>query len=183
MKVSIARRRAEHRGQASDYIKHFDDIPSGTPCIICCRVSGGEKKRKQSLRDSEAHLRDVVRLHGSATIEAVSLIGSGEDPYWLMRPAAAALERGAILLAETPNRFIRHPGYHSIRWFNAQARECDLEELAWVTQGVTLATLVPPDASASEERSYATKRGKLMNLYANYEDQTTLLKEVWKRLK
>lgn len=183
MKLSTARRRAEHRGLASNHIKHFDDIPSGAHCVICCRVSGGEKKRKRSLRYSEKHLREAVSRHGSQTVGVVSYIGSGFEPYWLVRAARLAREHGAILLAETPNRFIRHRGYHSVRWFDAQARECELEELACVTEGVTLATLMQPDATAGEERSYATKRGKQMSQEDKFSDQSALLKEIWKRLK
>jgi hypothetical protein len=64
------------------------------------------------------------------------------------------------LLATETDRFIRHPNYHSKLRPLLQARDVDLQNLKGETTGVTLLTLLHPDATPHDARSAQIKRGQ-----------------------
>jgi len=128
--------------------------------ILCCRVSGHTQHHNGNLDGQAADLRRVAEQSGATVIDRQHHVGSGTDPYWLAPAVALAKEQGAKLLAECTDRFIRHPAYHSNDNPDAQARDEELKDLAWWAGGVTLVTLLHPDASPPEVRSHQRKRGQ-----------------------
>ena len=66
----------------------------------------------------------------------------------------------AIVVAESVARFIRNIEYNSVTNWNAKPTVADYNRLQLETDGVKLATLINPDATPEEIRSYETKRGK-----------------------
>jgi transcriptional regulator with XRE-family HTH domain len=146
-------------GNVSKYIRHAaTEIRPGDKVVLACRESG--RAQRKNMRRQIAGLRHAARALGATVVDlAPPHVGSGAEPYWLVSAARIARAHGAKILAESTDRLIRHPGYHSEEWFEARARACDLEELAFITEGVVLATLVAPDADAAEVRAYQSKRG------------------------
>lgn len=145
-------------GKASNVINH-NTIHPGDNVVLACRVSGRSQNRGRNNEDQEVGQRIHVKACEATVIGVVKHVGPGDDPSWTEEAAVIARKYDAKILAETTNRFIRHPDYHSVNNFNAQARECDLERLRSCTEGVELVTILHPDASPSEERSYQSKRG------------------------
>jgi hypothetical protein len=156
---SLARRRLLP-GTASDFIGHIDEIQPGDGVVICCRVSTRQQDRRGNLADQETNLRRIVSELGAIVLHVVKHVGSGTEPVWLIPAARLAKAAGAVLLAESTSRFIRHPGYHSSNWPTARARNYDLEDLQSWTDGVQLITVLPPDATSSDETAFQSKRGQ-----------------------
>jgi hypothetical protein len=105
-------------------------------------------------------LRAAIEAQGGIVVDTISYEGSGCDPIWIGRAAKIAKSKGATLLAETTDRFVRSPYYHSKRFPDARARETELQELVYWADGVPMMTLLHPDASFSDVRSAQTKRGQ-----------------------
>jgi hypothetical protein len=145
-------------------------IGPGTPVVLYCRVSGRAQDDSGTLDRDERFLRAFVAERGAVVVGVAALVASGFDPDSPVRrnrPArdnlgrAACLARavnGVVLAAET-DRFVRHPGYHSAEWFDAQARESDLDELERAAGGAVLATVLDPDAGAATSRRHQSERG------------------------
>ena len=102
----------------------------------------------------------MAKHFGVNVIDVVRCVGSGTDHFWLAPAVEKARRYNAKLFAESTDRLIRHPAYHSKRNPDAQAREPDLQDLQFCTKGVTLVTDLHPDASPQEVRSYQRKRGQ-----------------------
>jgi hypothetical protein len=148
-------------GDASKYIRHAaDEICPGDDVLLACRVSGREQNRQRNLAAAVSDLRQQAARLGANVCGTETHVGPGTSPIWLARAAALAKARGAKILAESTDRLIRHPGYHSAEWNDAQARECDLAEMAYYTDGVVVATLLHPNATPAEVRAYQRKRGQ-----------------------
>jgi hypothetical protein len=149
------------QGKASNYIRHVCvEIRPGDRVILCCRVSHHTQNQKGNLDNQEENLRGELERLGAVVVEVVRHEGPGWDGRWLVRAAAKAMKHGAKLVAESTNRFVRSLEYHSKKNPDAQASEEDLYALRCWTTGVTLVTLLDPDATAAEERSYQTIRGQ-----------------------
>lgn len=147
--------------KVSDFIDHAPEtINPGDKVIICCRVSDDTQNKNGNLDDQERNDREEINKLGAEIIGVFKHEGSGLYPYWLAPAAKQAKKDGAILVAESPNRFIRHAGFHHRDWPNLQARKIDLEYLRLWTEGVPLATLLHPDASLSEEKGFQISRGQ-----------------------
>ena len=147
------------RGDASKYIGHCKyDLKPGDRVILCLRVS--RRQNRGNLKDQEANLRRRMKMLGVIVIAAYRRVRSGCDPGWLVIPALHAKKVGAKLVAETADRFIRHPYYHSNDNPNLQASENELRDLKFFTFGVPLLTLLAPNASPRKVRSYQRKRGQ-----------------------
>ena len=157
------RRRWLTAGDASDYIcRASDAIKPGDKVVLCCRVSGYAQNCNGNLADQETNLKRKMDQLGANIVDSVSHTGSGFDPAWLERAATLAEKHGAALVAETSDRFIRHPLYHSNDHPKLQARNTDLEDLRSCTYGIPLVTDLPPDASPSDVRGYQRRRGQRM---------------------
>jgi len=151
-------RRRQRPGKASLFIQEFD-IQKGDKVVVAVRVSTRQQQHRQNLIDQEMFLRQQVARAGGVVVGVVAKAISGFDPWWLARAAVLAKKHNAVIVAESTDRFIRHPGYHSCRWPDAQARPGDLQDLQQVTDGVRLMTFLHPDATPEEIKSHATKRG------------------------
>ena len=132
----------------------------GDSVILCCRVSERAQRHNGNLDDQERNLREMAKHFGVHVIDVVRRVGPGTDPCWLVAAVEKAKRCNAKLFAESTDRFIRHPAYHSKSNPDAQAREPDLQDLQVWTAGVTLVTDLHPDASPHEVRSYQRKRGQ-----------------------
>lgn len=156
LRVRYVRRTA---GKASSYILPFNIAP-GRRVIICLRVSRRAQRCAGNLADQREALRAAVQRAGGRLVGIVLHTGRGTDPGWLAPATNLARLRGAVLLAESTDRFIRSPDYHSVDCPDAQAGEDDLEKLAAVTAGCRLMTLLDPDAPPTKVRSYQRQRGQ-----------------------
>ncbi len=145
--------------KASDYILPFN-ISYGDRVILCVRVSRRAQRCAGNLADQREALRAAVQRAGGVLVGIVLHTGHGADPGWLAPAANPARLRGALLLAESTDRFIRSPDYHSADSPDAQAGEEDLARLAAVTRGCRLMTLLDPGAPPTEVRSYQRQRGQ-----------------------
>jgi hypothetical protein len=107
-------------------------------------------------------LRRVAERYQLRVIDAFRRIESGQDLFGgtMLEAIEFARKHGAVLLAETVDRFLRHPHFHPVCNPDAQATEEQLAELAALADGVTLATALDPDATPTEVRAYRSKRGQ-----------------------
>lgn len=149
-------------GTASNYIRHFvAEAYLGMKVVLCCRVSRRAQNRTGNLANQLANLEFIAASAGCVVVEKFCHVGSGNDPFWLIEVTEFALAHGAALLAEATDRFIRNQYYHSNTFPDAQATKGELETLQWHTEGITLMTVLPPDASPKEVKSYQRKRGQM----------------------
>lgn len=146
-------------GKASNYLLPFEIRYPGEPIIICCRVSERVQYSRGNHVDQAEALTAAVNAAGGRAVPSEPHKGSGTDPGWLTPAVALAQRLGARLLAETTDRFIRSQWYHSEWYPDAQASEHDLRWLAFWLEGVEAMTLLHPDASSEEVRSYQIRRG------------------------
>ncbi len=130
--------------------------------IIYCRVSGRVQERSQNLSDQVKNLKNESKQRGFVVLEIISEVASGwkEDRDGLLRTVEIAHENDAVVVAESVTRFIRSRDYNSKTNRNALPTGADYNRLQLETDGVELATLINPDATPEEIRSYETKRGK-----------------------
>jgi hypothetical protein len=161
MRNKVSARRRLSAGVASKFISH-GNIQPGDRVILVCRVSAREQQYRGNDMDQESNLSQWVQQLGAIVIKVVRVTTSGQHPFWLLKAVQLARQFNAKLVAETTDRFIRHPAYHSEKSPNFQARESDLKELQFVTSGILLVTMVHPDATPEQVRSYQRKRGQRM---------------------
>ncbi len=147
-------------GTASNYIRDFKLIQRGTKVVLCLRVSGCTQQQNKNLDDSESFLRKELEQIGAIVVGVIRHVGSGWDPEWLLPAVRLGKKHGAVLLAESTDRFIRNPYYHSRFWQNGQASELDLQYLRRTVGDATLVTWLHPDATPAEIRSHQRKRGQ-----------------------
>lgn len=152
--------RQPRAGKASDYLNHFSIRYPGEPIVLACRVSERVQHRRGNHTDQAAEMTAAVNAAGGRVIAPVTECGPGWDPSWLANAAALARLHGARILAESTDRLIRSDWYHSKRSPDAQATEHDLRCMALWLDGVEAMTLLPPDATPEEVRSYQRKRGQ-----------------------
>ena len=130
--------------------------------VIYGRVSGNDQERSQNLSDQVKNLERELEKLGFNVIESIGEVGAGwkGDRERLALAAKIAREKKAIVVAESVTRFIRSRDYNSVTNWNAKPTVADYNRLQLETDGVELATLINPDATPEEIRSYETKRGK-----------------------
>jgi DNA invertase Pin-like site-specific DNA recombinase len=156
--ISPARRRVLE-GRASDFLE-LADIRPGVKVVLCCRVSTPAQEYRGNGKDQEVNLRKIVEQVGGEVVGVGHHTGKGFDPRWLLPVAALARRLGAILLAESADRYLRSFSYHSSRNPNSQPMLRDFEELRWLLGGVTAATVLHPDGTPRKVRSYQRRRGQ-----------------------
>jgi hypothetical protein len=88
-------------------------------------------------------------------------VGSKRGRHEFERAVFLAKQHGAVIVAESVNRFRRpfDPDYKG-RKQELPLSLFDLKRLMVEAEGVPLVTIVPPDTSPSEVRSYQTRRGQ-----------------------
>jgi hypothetical protein len=111
-------------------------------------------------KDQERNLRRELAELGANVVGVEYYEGPGCHGAGICRSAARAEALGAKLAAETTSRFVRSDDYHPGKNPDVRPSEEDLECLRAWTRGVPLVTLLHPDATPSEERSYQRKRGQ-----------------------
>lgn len=147
-------------GKASSYIDEFEIRP-GMLVVLVARVSTGRQDKRNNLRDQLARLRRTVEEFGGKVVGVFWQRGSGQEPEaWLGRVAAYAQKRNAVILAESVDRFVRSKFFNTKTCPNARASEAELKWLQLVCGEVRLMTVVHPDASLREVKSYHTIRGQ-----------------------
>ena len=152
---------------ASRYVHHLEALVSqrrNLIAVLWIRASGREQRRRKNLRDQEASLRRNVAKRGVKVIHAFRAVASGwDEDRGAFKQAAAFARRhhGAILVAESSDRFLRNRRYSSSQNPSAQPTRAEWKSLLRVTHGVELATLLHPDTDWREVRSYQSKRGIL----------------------
>ena len=146
------------------YLHSLDDPEVGTEIFLCCRESTDPQERAGNLTKQIANKYYEVGRRRKRVVGHITHTGGSHDRIWLRKLNAAALKAkqlGATLLAESADRYIRHPDYHPAKRPDLQGRVCDLKELASWLAGCPAATLLPPDATPAAVRAYQTRRGML----------------------
>ena len=140
----------------SDFIHRFDELPDDIPIVLWCRVSGRQQDWNKNLADQEANLRSV--LVNRRVLRSFRRRGSGQDLDELAVLIAYSKAHGAVIVAETLDRYVRHPLYTK-RHQNLQATLEQMQELARMAGDVMLFTHLDPDATPKQVRSYQIERG------------------------
>ncbi|WP_145350070.1 helix-turn-helix domain-containing protein [Roseimaritima multifibrata] len=152
------RQRALLARAASTPIKPFTFIQPGMQVVLRLRVSTAGQK--SHLDDHETYLRAQVTTVGGKVVAVDKRIGSGVDLSSLRSSVALAKHHDAVLLAVTPNRFVRQPGFGARTCQHVQADEDTLAGLMHIADGVTLVTHLEPRASAKEENRHLSQIGQ-----------------------
>ncbi len=160
MRQRVSAKRWLATGKASDYIGTIDKLRKGQAVVLYCRVSRCVQRRRGNLADQEQTLREIVERLGGHVVAVVSFVGSGQDSSMLARAAALAKQHAAVIVAETTDRLIRHPAYHSDENWKVQARDIDLQDVKYWADSVPVLTALHPDATPEEARSSQTMRGQ-----------------------
>jgi DNA invertase Pin-like site-specific DNA recombinase len=145
-------------GNASLFILPWQFKPN-TRVVIYVRVSTRQQDHKNNLDSQIQKLKNAVAASKGIVVKIVTYIGSGFDPWKVGYAAEIARKHNAIIVAESTDRLIRSPNYHSVTNPNARARTFDLESLAEATRGISLMTLHHPDESLKKVRSAQIFRG------------------------
>ena len=154
-------RRQRKQYRPSTYINNIYTIQPGTPVVLWCRVSSGAQSATGNNADQEAVLRAAVESRGGTVVGVVAHAGRIADADdVLCRATNLAAQNGAVLLAESTSRFIRHPHYHQNLRPHLMPTAVGLRDLRWLCGDVVLVTLLDPDATWQEERAYQSKRGQ-----------------------
>jgi hypothetical protein len=151
LRASVCKR--FRRGQASRFIRYWkDELQPGDKVILLPRVT--TESQWERLTEQDFDLRACVRERGAKVIRIFEHIGSATGAGWegvLARAAKLARKEGAKLFAVGPSRFARTSHFDSKWNRDAQAREADWEDFAWITDGVIAMTLLHPDVTAMQE--------------------------------
>ena len=156
-------KRKKTLSQASDVIRPMDEIPDESEIFLWLRVSGRTQKKRKNHADAEKSLRQEIETRLAnrrcRIVEVFRHTGSGiGQSEKFCAVIKKALAQGAVLLAESTDRYVRHPDYHSKERPNLQAGPEELRALSAAAGGVSLFTLLDPDASPAEVRSYQRRR-------------------------
>lgn len=144
-------------GDASRFVESLIVVPSQR-YIVCCRVSNREQKA--NLVDQRLNLHRVISGGGGIVDRVIEHVGSGWDCGWLVEAALLARRTGAILVAESTDRFVRNLYFHSQCRPQLQATDQELQDLQLGTLGVRLMTWLSPNMPLSEVRRHQTRRGQ-----------------------
>ncbi len=133
-------------------------------------------------------MRQEMEKRGADVVDVVTHVGNGMEMDWLMAATWKAQRKRAKLVAESTDRFVRSQFYNSNVRPDAQATILQLGELRMWTQALPLVTLIHPDSSPSEVRSYQRKRGQRLKdrkggRPPKNTEQHKLLQAVWDQLK
>jgi DNA invertase Pin-like site-specific DNA recombinase len=139
----------------------------GRGTVIYNRVSSREQAGRGRVKLDEKTLalfREVRRLAPErrrwaliGAIEPGKLLDPDSRPE-LLRATDRAEERGAILVAWDPNRFLRAAAYDHETNRNARPTPDDFQMLHELTRGVPLATVMSPHLTERDLHSLATKK-------------------------
>lgn len=162
------RPRGVRQRTAANTFHGIQSIQAGDVVLLVAR--GSRPTQQPNLESELEALAEAVRRRGARPVTDASVskrIGRGYDndadqePWstWLANVADTARREGCdMVLAETVDRFVRHPQY-SNRQQHWVAGTSQLLRVRRATDGMKLVTLAAPTASPSENRSVQTSRG------------------------
>lgn len=188
------RRRLESKYPSSPTAKASDflaDLPAllesqpGLRVVLYCRKSSYERQqRRRNLAEQASDLREEAERLGANVLaifrcwECSYELDYAVDRSTLVAAAEFARRHRAVLVAETTDRFLRHPE------INRLPTVSQYEKLRRITGDVALATLVHPD---DDGRSHQTKRGQRAKGRRGgrppLDEQSKLRRAVYDRLK
>ena len=151
--------RALGRGIAGRFVNWLRLVPAGN-AIVIARVSAEVQRGK--LKKKAAHLRRMAKEAGHLVVLTFEHVCPAHGQKWLDfldEMTQVAKEKDAFLLAETADRFARHPKYHPK--YNSR-QQAGLDEWFLVmdaTEGIVLATVADPKSDSSESKSAQIKMG------------------------
>jgi hypothetical protein len=147
--------------KASDLLYELEHLRNAKCVVIWVRVSGRQQKHRRNQTDQCDSVMHAVDAFAIPIIEVVTHIGSGKQiSDTLLHAISVASDHGAALIAESVDRFVRHPDYHSSLNPDAQAGGPELKRLASAASGVSLVTVLHPDTPPNEVRSFQRRRGQ-----------------------
>ncbi|MCC6127293.1 MAG: recombinase family protein [Pirellulales bacterium] len=150
-------------GKASDYIRHFVEIAySGIKVILYPRVSGRTQNRRGNLKAQEFWSRNSLKSYKVEIIDAFCETASGwaNDRTRLIAAAELAKREEAVLVAVSTDRFIRSKAFTTDTNPDVLPTVEEYEALIEDTQGVLLATLLPPDTPWRKVHPIQIKMGQ-----------------------
>lgn len=168
---STARRRVERLfpnsapGLACRWLHALDELPPSR-AVILARVSSWTQAFNDNLAPQLDFIRQRCLARGFEAIAIYSEVGAGWrsgrelDRGRLRAAIEVARERGAIVVAESTDRFIRSVDYDPQTCPWAWPTEFDFGLLAELAKGVTLATALHPNTPWREVRGHQSRRGQ-----------------------
>lgn len=162
-RVSARRRVATRfsRCAASTYICSLEDIDFDAPVVLYARSSTRGQQRGGNLDDQLSELR---RAAGTRPVvgeysEVANAAICNHSRCSLLRAICRARQMGAIVLAASRDRVLRHCDARQIDPANEKPYRYEYLELESMLDGVQIASVIDPDLPQSQVRSLQTKRG------------------------
>ena len=148
----------------SDYLYHLDDLLGDEPLkvILLGRVSYRTQKHKGNLDNSLTWMRNYLSDYNVVIVKEDKMVQSGMDDDRLKLEVVAEMARevGAVILTESPDRYIRSIDFNTKTNPDALPTVGEYEKLIALVGDVKLATILHPDTPWKEIRSHQTKRGQ-----------------------
>jgi DNA invertase Pin-like site-specific DNA recombinase len=150
-------------GTASEFIAHLEQLRADgdeRPVVLMCRVSTDDQVNDGNLNDM---VREALRDLRQLGIKPLKVFrGQESSSIYCARPilqaaAVYASDHDAILVAPARTRFIRS---HRLKLKQEAPGRREYFDLVGLANGVTLATILPPDSPVAFEKSKETKRGQ-----------------------
>ena len=159
--TGMSKKRNREHGLYSKCFRRFSDLTGYNSVVLWVRVSVREQKRRKNLDDQDAALRQATDRYGVDVVRVFRHVGSGWDVLDQLKAAIDfARKHDAVLVAESVDRFLRHPEFRTDTNPDVTPSEEQLEELDRVADGVVLMTLLDPNSEPHEIRSYQRARGQ-----------------------
>jgi hypothetical protein len=136
-------------------------IKPGDFVVLWCRVSHRSQARNRNLTNQEVYLRKRMAKLRAIIVDVVRHVGPGWSGFHLKKAVGLAKEHNAKLVTVCTSRFVRHLDWHSQNAPHLQPTVDDIKSLKAWTKGVTIATVLHPNASQSKERSVLTRIGQM----------------------
>lgn len=146
--------------QASDFFGRLADVPRHIPLVLLCRKSW-LPDAAESLPGQKKNLKGEAEALGFRVLKIFAEVGSGQRTDFEHRTEAAnfAGKMGAVLAAECVSRFIRSMDYKGRLDDPPPTDQEYYAAIRAMRRAKQLVTLLDPDSSYAEERSYQTRRG------------------------
>ncbi len=147
---------------ASRFIAHLS-TRKHKRIFLLARVSTSKQNVTKNARDQIRWMRHEAELRGFEVVGHQRAVTNGslrDDTIHFELAAKRARELGAVLVAESVDRFIRSPFYHPSEESDTMARLGDFERLKTITGDLKLATFLKPDLHWTKVRGHQSKRGQ-----------------------
>jgi hypothetical protein len=132
--------------------------------LLLCRVSSSDQDRNGSLKAQSEWCRKSLVERGYELFSEFLEVASGwaEDRDVLIRAAKKAKQIGAVLVAESTDRFIRPRYFNPSKNPDAWPSDEEFCRLHTDTLGVPLRTILPWNWRWSRVRAHQIRRGQLI---------------------